>query len=106
MSAKEFREHLEEDIQRWALRGSRSIYAWAVRRGDVEVRRQIDESAIYEALALLQSVDLHRYPSNPEIKSAVRDAVSTVRELAWTSSERWWPLYHADLEATAPDVTR
>lgn len=97
MSVEQWRAEREatirRDAERWPLG---TIAAWAVRRGDVEVRRQVDDDAMFEALRLLSSVDKRRYVRHPEIREALAAAQDAVMTAAQASVERTWGAFNAD----------
>ena len=100
MGAREFRAEYE----RWMRALNPAVYpdavaVWAVRRGDAEVHRQVDENAVFEALTLLEGVDLRRYALLPEIRETIRAARAGTLDAARALSDRSWPLYRADREA-------
>lgn len=98
MSAETWRAERETTIRRDAEQYPLgTISAWAVRQGDVEVRRQVDDDAVFEALRLLRSVDYRRYVKHPEIKEALDAAIEAASDAARATTSRKWVEFNADV---------
>jgi hypothetical protein len=97
VSVETYRAEREAALRRDAEQ-SGTVAAWAIRKGAVEVRRQVDDDAVFEALRLLRSVDPRRYVKSPEIKAALTAAVDAVSEAAMATTERLWAEFKADAD--------
>lgn len=103
MSVEEYRAEREAALRRDAARyGAGTVAAWAIRKGAVEVRRCVDDDAVFEALRLLRSVDPRRYVKYPEIKAALNAAIDAASDAARATAQRTWAEFKADMNKARP----
>lgn len=86
-------DEIRADAERW---GRGTVAAWSVRAGGAEVRRQVDDDAVTEALHLLGTVDKRRYVQSPEIREAIADAERAALVALQSMTDRTWSTFRED----------
>lgn len=98
MDVESVRSEHEATTHKIAERAPKSVAAWVVRRGAVEVRRAVDGQVAWDARVLLRSIDGRRYatPEGQDIREAREAAIAATERLAMLLADRRWDLHEAD----------